>query len=524
MKFTALDIINYIDTECLSTNEKALQSIQNAISKMVRYNNQTLLDWLQSFIAPVNKYLKATAQQALDIEDAKMIWKDHFINQITLSEKSMMLLFQIQHLTPVEIDQIEHLPNGNFNERTLQKLVTKLSSNFEPYKPDKAILQYLNNHARQLGLDPPSFANPKDKNNNPDKSEKNKPSSSDNFKTNYRTDRSSKKRKRTDASDFKSKSKDSRSKSRDSHHDKKDRGKIPFGEQCRHPPCKQRGTHTNHRHKDCRFKDGDQRSPKHPNLGKAPTNGKDNKAKRDSSSQARPFAPTPATNDRRCYICNDPNHLSNACPQKGKNKQLAQNKLKANRSFTALFEASFPKPGAKECASRMIHAWDEDDICPSCIRPCFFAHECNPNDTQVTQHVPHVRQTIANSQLLHYLQEANDPHITHLQASNPVSFNTSFFLPTGGHSVSNVGDLSPIHQYQDETEGSQSDSYSICENDSQSDSSSEDSDKEAGKRSDDQESSNRGSDVSDDLSDQLCNTHGDTPSWLVTVMAIHRHG
>ncbi len=204
VKFTALDIINYINNECLSTNEKALKSIQNAISKMVRHNNQSLLDWLQSFVAPVNKYLKATAEQALDNEEAKRIWKDHFANQITLSEKSLILLFQIQHLTPWEIGEIEH-----------------------------------------------------------------------------------------------------------------------------------------------------------------------------------------------------------------------------NRSFMALFEASFPKPGAKECASRMIHAWDEDDICPSCIKPCFFAHECNPNDTQVTQHVPHVRQTIANSQLLHYLQEAHNPHTTHLQASNSVSFNTS---------------------------------------------------------------------------------------------------
>jgi hypothetical protein len=147
--------------------------------------------------------------------------------------------------------------------------------------------------------------------------------------------------------------------------------KIPFGEQCRHPPCKQRGTHTNHRHKDCRFKYGDQPSPKHPNLVKAPSKSKDNKSKRESSSQARPFATATANNDRRCYICNDPNHLSNACPQKGK-------KLKANRSFMALFEASFPKPEAKECASRMIDAWDEDHICPSCIKPRFFAHECNP--------------------------------------------------------------------------------------------------------------------------------------------------
>jgi hypothetical protein len=63
-------------------------------------------------------------------------------------------------------------------------------------------------------------------------------------------------------------------------------------------------------------------------------------------------------------ICNDPNHLSNACPQKDKNKKHAQSKLKANRSFMALFDASFPKPEAKECAQRIIDAWDEDHICP----------------------------------------------------------------------------------------------------------------------------------------------------------------
>ncbi len=79
-KFTALYIISYIEAECLCTNEKALQSIQNTISKMVRYNNQTLLDWPQSFVAPVNKYCKATVQAVLDADDAKTIWKDHFMN------------------------------------------------------------------------------------------------------------------------------------------------------------------------------------------------------------------------------------------------------------------------------------------------------------------------------------------------------------------------------------------------------------------------------------------------------------
>ena len=43
-KFTALDIINYIESDCICSSGKFLQSIHNSISEMVRYNNQTLLD------------------------------------------------------------------------------------------------------------------------------------------------------------------------------------------------------------------------------------------------------------------------------------------------------------------------------------------------------------------------------------------------------------------------------------------------------------------------------------------------
>ena len=109
------------------------------MSKMVRYNGQTLLDWLQSFVPIVNKYLKATNRQVLDNDEAKASWKEHFVNQITLAEKSTMLIFQSQHLRDAEIRRLQHLNEGEFDEKTLQKLVTKLSSTFEQYKPDKAI-------------------------------------------------------------------------------------------------------------------------------------------------------------------------------------------------------------------------------------------------------------------------------------------------------------------------------------------------------------------------------------------------
>ncbi len=42
-KLTAFDIINCIESDCICSNDKAMQSIRNFISKMVRYNNQTLL-------------------------------------------------------------------------------------------------------------------------------------------------------------------------------------------------------------------------------------------------------------------------------------------------------------------------------------------------------------------------------------------------------------------------------------------------------------------------------------------------
>jgi hypothetical protein len=122
-------------------------------------------------------------------------------------------------LRQAEIQQLEHLSEGEFNEKTLQKLVTKLSSTSEQYKPDRAIMQYLNQHTRQLGLEAPTFASPKEKQNDSSKHESHKSSSFDRKKN--RTDRSDKKRKRTDAPDFKTKS-------RGKSDNKKDKRKNPF--------------------------------------------------------------------------------------------------------------------------------------------------------------------------------------------------------------------------------------------------------------------------------------------------------
>ncbi len=130
-----------------------------------------------------------------------------------------------------------------------------------------------------------------------------------------------------------------------------------------------------------------------------------------------------------------------------------------------LFELSFPFQHHKACASRMINALNESQICYSCIQPCFFAHECNPHDTNVTQHVPHVRHKIASTNLLHCIQEAHKLHTISLEASNPVSLNTSFFLQAEGQDVSNTGDLSPIRQQHGKHHSSDN-SKTTCSSDS----------------------------------------------------------
>ena len=127
---------------------------------------------------------------------------------------------------------------------------------------------------------------------------------------------------------------------------------------------------------------------------------------------------------------------------------------------------------------------DKDQICSTCIQPCFLAHECNPHDTNVTQHVPHVRHKIASTNLLHCIQETHKLHTISLQASNPVSLNTSFFLQAEGQDVSNTGELSPIRQHHgnrqssdeyntDSTSSSESGLRSSNEDDSFSDSASD---------------------------------------------------
>ena len=91
---------------------------------------------------------------------------------------------------------------------------------------------------------------------------------------------------------------------------------------------------------------------KHPNLGRAPgKNPRNTKTTPSRPEKNANISQSKEAGERRCYICNQPDHLANACPSKGKIKAGAQNSLYKNKSFMALWQSSFADQEQQQCAT-----------------------------------------------------------------------------------------------------------------------------------------------------------------------------
>ena len=77
---------------------------------------------------------------------------------------------------------------------------------------------------------------------------------------------------------------------------------------------------------------------------------------------------------------------------------------------------------------------DKDQICSSCIQPCFFAHECNPHYINVTQHVAHVRHKIASKIFCIVYRRCINRTQSACKQATPCLY-TSFFLQAEGQDV-----------------------------------------------------------------------------------------
>ena len=117
--------------------------------------------------------------------------------------------------------------------------------------------------------------------------------------------------------------------------------RIKSSDQCKRKDCKRRGTSKNHTHEGCKFKESEFNKNPFTNVGKAPPK-KTRNAKTNASQPAKNASASFAkTDERKCYTCGKPGHLSNVCPEKTKIKAHAQSALYKNKSFMALLQTSF---------------------------------------------------------------------------------------------------------------------------------------------------------------------------------------
>ena len=70
--------------------------MKNSIAALIRYKGQNLVSWFQTFQPLVNKYKKAIGlATALNEDDLKALWKEHFAKQITVAERTVMKHFNL---------------------------------------------------------------------------------------------------------------------------------------------------------------------------------------------------------------------------------------------------------------------------------------------------------------------------------------------------------------------------------------------------------------------------------------------
>ena len=425
--FTAEDIIDYVKKNCTCDNSKALIQMKNSISSIIRYKGQDLISWFQTFQPLVNKYQKAVGVgNPLDADELKALWKEHFARQITVSEKTVMKTFQGIHLATQDIPKIKNLTDGKFDDTVLYRLLSALATSFESYNPDNTIMIYLKQHAQALRWEHKlDFRPPKEKEKEQSKDNSKDPSSTRERHPNKRknkhdgkSDRNPSKTKRTHMTDKRT----------------PNPKKIKSNDQCRRQKCRERGTHTNHTHNECKFKESD--ATKHKNLGNAPAkkqrNAKTNSSQPTKNAQA-PKAPN--ANGAKCYICNQPDHLANACPSKGKIKAGAQASLYKNKSFMALWQSSFADSEQQKCATKLLKAWG-DDLCPTCNCEISFDHRCDPNDISIAKHTDTVRNVFRSTRLLDTIESAHAYNRDSTEQPAPISIGYNFFLDAGGQSES----------------------------------------------------------------------------------------
>jgi hypothetical protein len=91
----------------------------------------------------------------------------------------------------------------------------------------------------------------------------------------------------------------------------------------------------------------------------------------------------------------------------------------------ALWDEKFESKEEKLCATRMLEAWDNENICSTCFQQMAKDHRCDKADAAIYDHSGYVIQAIKRSTLLNSIRRAHEN-------PTPITMGVNFFTAAEG--------------------------------------------------------------------------------------------
>ncbi len=96
-----------------------------------------------------------------------------------------------------------------------------------------------------------------------------------------------------------------------------------------------------------------------------------------------------------------------------------------------LWQGSWYDQDEQACATRVVEAWGDDNLCPICHKDFAFNHRCDPEDKRSNKNFDTVKSKLRQSPLLKLIREAHEGTDQESSSTDnvlPFSMNHSYFV------------------------------------------------------------------------------------------------
>jgi hypothetical protein len=101
----------------------------------------------------------------------------------------------------------------------------------------------------------------------------------------------------------------------------------------------------------------------------------------------------------------------------------------------ALWDEKFQFTEEKQCADRILDAWDDSNVCPICIQQMETGHKCDKEDAPIHDQMAYVRQAIGRSLLLQQIKRAHERQTSVKEKPSPITMGKFFSTTLKGNTL-----------------------------------------------------------------------------------------